>query len=230
MTQCQDPPAFRPRKIMKKPPTKPQPKLDLGKLHAADYAATRTPALVTLKPATYLAIAGQGEPGGAVFTDRIGALYGVAFTVKMTRKFAGLQDYAVGKLECVWPMAADGDYFSRTPRQEWEWKLLIRTPDFVGANDLKRAVSALLDKGKPPSVREVRLETIAEGQCVQMLHVGPYDQEGETIQVMAAFAQRQGLKFQGRHHEIFVSDPRRVAPAKLKTILRHPVVKADPAG
>jgi len=201
---------------------KPQPKLDLYKLHKAEYAAARKPALVELKPAAYLAISGQGSPGGQAFTASIGALYGVAFTIKMTRKFAGKQDYAVCKLEGQWWTEPEAD-FGKLPPDEWRWNLLIRTPDFIGAADLRQAVTALVKRGKGEEAARVRLKSLTEGLCVQMLHVGPYDKECETIAVMRAFAEKQGLALSGRHHEIYLSDPRRVPPARLKTILRHPV-------
>jgi hypothetical protein len=201
---------------------KPQPKLDLYKLHKAEYAATRKPALVEVKPASYLAISGQGAPGGDLFTASIGALYGVAFTIKMTRKFAGQQDYAVCKLEGQWwsELAAD---FAKLPKDQWLWKLLIRTPDFIKEDDLRQAVAVLLKRGKGEDVKRGRLESLAEGLCVQMLHVGPYDRECETIAVMKAFAEKQQLVFSGKHHEIYLSDPRRVPPERVKTIVRQPV-------
>jgi len=102
---------------------------------------------------------------------------------------------------------------------------MIRTPDIVTKDELQKAVSVLIEKGKSPAVREVKLESVSEGLCVQMLHVGPYDREGETIELMKAFAEQQGLEFHDRHHEIYLSDPRQVAPERLKTILRHPVRK-----
>ena len=201
---------------------KAQPKIDLYKQHKADYAATRKPALVDLKPASYLAISGQGAPGGPEFTDSIGALYGAAFTIKMTRKFAGKQDYGVCKLEGQW--WGDGaQNFATLPCEQWRWKLLIRTPDFISDQDLRKAVAVLLKRGKAADVKRVQLETLAEGRCVQMLHVGPYEKECETVAVMKAFAEKQQLQFSGRHHEIYLSDPRRVAPERLKTILRQPV-------
>jgi hypothetical protein len=201
---------------------KPQSKLDLYKLHKAEYAATRKPALVEVKPASYLAISGQGAPGGEVFTASIGALYGMAFTIKMTRKFAGQQDYAVCKLEGQWwsELAAD---FARLPKDQWLWKLLIRTPDFIKDDDLRQSVAVLLKRGKGEDVKRVRLESLAEGRCVQMLHVGPYEKEGETVAVMKDFAEKQQLLFSGKHHEIYLSDPRRVPPERLKTIVRQPV-------
>ena len=149
-------------------------KLDLYKLHKAEYAMPKKPALVRTKPAQYLAINGQGAPGGPRFTACIGALYGAAFTIKMTRKFAGKQDYAVCKLEGQWFM--DGETACR-PKDEWKWKLMIRTPDFISPEDLKTAVATLLKRGKSREVEEVALETIDEGACVQMLHVGPYEKE-----------------------------------------------------
>lgn len=201
---------------------KTQQKIDLYKLHKAGYAATRKPALVELRPAQYLAIDGQGAPGGNVFTESIGALYGMAYTIKMTRKFSGLQDYGVCKLEGLW-WSDSGRCFADLPKAQWQWKLLIRTPDFVAKDDLKKAVVVLLKRGKGEAVKDVRLETIAEGRCVQMLHVGPYDKEPQSIAIMQGFAEQQGLQFRGRHHEIYLSDPRRVAPERLRTILRVPV-------
>lgn len=195
-------------------------KIDLYQQHKQEYVAPKTPVLLTIKPAKYLAIDGRGAPGGPRFSAAIGALYAVAFTIKMTRKFAGKQDYAVSKLEGLWHF--DGDP-AKTPRDEWRWTLVIRTPAFVTAAELRKAVATLLAKDKPAEVKEVRLETLKEGGCVQMLHVGPYDRESETIEMMRVFAGRKGLELAGPHHEIYLSDPRRVPAARLKTILREPV-------
>jgi hypothetical protein len=101
--------------------------------------------------------------------------------------------------------------------------LLIRTPPLVTPAELKKAIAVLIERGTPAPVRDVRLKTIREGRCVQMLHVGRYEDEGPAWQAMQAFAGSRGLSFAGPHHEIYLSDPRRVAPAKLKTILRKPV-------
>ena len=99
----------------------------------------------------------------------------------------------------------------------------MRSPDFLAPADLAAAVAALLDKGKPATVKEVTLTTLDEGSCVQMLHVGPYEREPESIALMQAFASGKSLVFAGSHHEIYLSDPRRVPPERLKTILRVPV-------
>jgi hypothetical protein len=197
-------------------------KLDLYKEHKAEYVTPKKPVLVDIKPANYLTIVGRGEPGGEIFQAKIGALYAVAFTIKMTKKFAG-RDYKVCAPEALWWGTAGRPDFFREPSDRWNWKLMIRTPEFIKKPDLAEAVEKLKAKGKGPEVAEVQLETISEGRCVQMLHVGPYDREPETVAQMAAFVKESGLSFHGLHHEIYLSDPRRVAPERLRTILRLPV-------
>ncbi len=198
-------------------------KIDLFKLHKDEYVARKKPLIVTVQPARYLAIQGRGEPGGEEFQIRVGALYAAAFTLKFSSKGEG-RDYAVCKLEAIWwaDGCSDGD-FSKVPKEQWRWQLIIRTPDFIDDGALSAAADKILAKGKCPEIVDVRLEELDEGRCVQMLHVGPYEDEPETMAVMRAFAEEQGLAFAGRHHEIYLSDPRRVEPARLRTILRMPV-------
>jgi len=199
-------------------------KLDLYKENKAEYAAKLAPAVVKIGPAVYLSISGRGAPGGNAFSEAIGALYGVAFTIKMAHKFGGKQDYAVCKLEGVWPNL---DFDEVNPdRESWTWRLMIRTPKFITKKDLSQAVETLIKRGKGPDVKRVELQPLTEGQCVQALHVGPYKEEGPKIKAMRDFAEKQGLRVVGAHHEIYLSDPRRVAPAKLRTILRQPVKPA----
>lgn len=199
-----------------------QAKLDLYKEHKAEYVTPRQPVLVNVKPAKYLTVTGQSAPAGKEFQAAIGALYGVAFTMKMTRKFAG-QDYKVCHLEGQWWGENETGDFSTQPPETWNWRLMIRVPEFIRESDVKSAVKKLKEKGKGDDADHVRLETIKEGKCVQMLHVGPYGEESATISRMIEYAQQSGLTCRGRHHEIYLSDPRRVAPAKLRTILRQPV-------
>lgn len=186
-------------------------KLDLYAQFKSEYVTPKGPVLLKVSPARYLSISGTGEPGGAEFEKKIGALYNVAFTIKMAKKAAG-QDYAVAKLECLWPN-----------NDRSLWVLAIRTPDFIGATELRAAVKVLLAKGKDAEVGEVEILKLKEGQCVQVLHVGPYDKVGETIEKLLSFAKAQGLAFRDALHEIYLSDPRRVSPTKLRTIIRHPV-------
>ncbi len=197
-------------------------KIDLFKQFKSEYKAVGKPVLIEASEAQYLAIEGQGEPGGAVFAESVGALYGMAFTIKMTRKAAGLGDYVVCKLEAVWGGEGDEEFCNLPPKQ-WHWKMMIRTPDCVGSSDLERAAEAIVNKGKGEEVRRVGLEKLDEGLCVQMLHVGPYDKEGETVEVMKQFAAESGYELHGKHHEIYLSDPRRVPPERLKTILRRQI-------
>lgn len=184
-------------------------KLDLYREHAADYAARLNPAIVNIARCQYLAIDGTGTPGGPEFETCIAALYGVAFTTKMAQKVEG-RDYGVAKLEGLWP----------DPRT---WTLLIRTPEFVNRRHVDAAIHKLLQKGKTIPVEAVRLLPLHEAWCVQALHVGPYSNESSTLQKMCECAVRAGMEFSGTLHEIYLSDPRRVAPERLRTILRQPL-------
>lgn len=201
-----------------------QDKIDLFKLHKNEYGASRKPRLVTVGAARYLAVDGAGAPAGTDFQEATGALYAAAYTIKMASKTAG-RDYAVCKLEAIWWTDAGDDSASMqaTPVGEWRWSVMIRTPEFIGKKELRAAAARIEEKGKTPGIERVRLEKLREGSCVQALHVGPYDQEEETIALLEEYAAGEGLALRGRHHEVYLSDPRRVEPERLKTILRHPV-------
>jgi hypothetical protein len=204
-------------------------KIDLYKLHSADYVAPRKPAIVDMGSATYLGILGRGKPGGPEFQAKLGALYNVAFTIKMASKASG-RDYAVCKLEGLWWGDNLKPDFTVEPRGAWNWKLIIRVPEFINKSVLAEAIRKLKAAGKPPEVADVRLESLEEARCVQMLHVGPYESEAKTIEVMKQFAGNQGYKLKGLHHEIYLSDPRRVDAARLRTIIRYPLVKSKGKG
>jgi hypothetical protein len=192
-------------------------KLDLYKEHADEYVAGKAPTFVKPGRAQYLTIVGIGDPGGKDFQDCVGALYAIAFTIKMAKRYAG-HDYHVAKLEGLW---------STPDAQGWcQWKLLIRTPDFIDVNDLRNAIAVCVGK-KRSLAEKVNLEVLDEGICVQALHIGPYKTETETIRVMEEVAAHEGYRLAGPHHEIYLSDPRRVAPERLRTILRYPVVTAN---
>jgi hypothetical protein len=201
----------------------PIAKLDLYQVNKAEYATPRKPVILRIAKASYLGIAGRGTPGGEAFERAIGALYSVAFTTKMASKFAG-RDYTVCKLEGLW-WVDSGRSFQTEPKDKWSWRLLIRTPDFIGKHELEGTHKQLAEKGKDPLFKDVGLLALDEGQCVQMLHTGPYDREPETVAQMETFCAAEGYRFDGLHHEIYLSDPRRVAAEKLRTILRIPVRK-----
>lgn len=218
-------------------------KLDLYKVHAKEYAAKPAPSLVEIGPCQYLTIEGKGEPAGEIFVEKVGHLYAAAFGIKMPYKKATGVDYAIGKLEGLWWCEAAGimrdgtarahnpsdDLLSvvqHTPRSQWQWRMLIRTPDFITQQHLAEAIEMQLKKGKAAGIREVALQTIEEGLCLQALHIGPYASEmSTTIPAMYAYMAANGLAHRGLHHEIYLGDPNRVAPDKLKTILRQPVVR-----
>ena len=195
-------------------------KLDLYRRYKGEYVTPRNPALVRVGPARYLSVSGRGDPNGPGFGAAVGALYGAAFTIKMAKK-AAKRDYVVAKLEGLWWGGKRGKLLVDSPRRTWRWKVLIRVPTFVTASDVARAKRELVRRGK--SGGTVRLESLREGRVVQLLHVGPYDREHESLGRMEEFARATGVRLAGRHHEIYLSDPRRVAPARLRMILRRPV-------
>ena len=198
----------------------PAEKLDLYKKHKNEYLASAMASFVRVGPALYLAFDGRGKPGAPDFATGIGAMYNVAFTVKMAFKSAG-KDYAVTKLEALW--WRDGDDSAPTKETLWNWRLLIRVPTFVTAAELAAAQDSLVAKGKPDDVRRVHLVELHEDTCVQILHVGSYQEEGPSIERMRRFAEISGRTFNGKHHEIYLSDPNKTAGEKLRTILRQPV-------
>jgi hypothetical protein len=205
-------------------------KLDLTKLYKPYYTAKGRPELVDIGAARYLSIMGQGDPSAAAFGERIEALYSTAYTIKFTFKEQG-KDFTVAKLEGQWwydQVKYGGLTMEEAPtkisRSEWEYRLLIRLPEYVSEKDVATAVEGVLAKKGITLAREVRFFEMTEGRCVQMLHVGPFDKEPETLQVMKGFMDEKGLGQNGLHHEIYLSDFRKTAPEKLKTILREPVV------
>lgn len=198
-------------------------KIDLYKEHKDEYVKPKEPALVQIKPAKYLTATGRGKPGDDLFQSQIGALFGLAYTIKMTAKFAGGQDFKVSGVEGLYWGDEPGGCIPAEGVENFNWKLMIRVPANTTENQLEAAAAKLKEKGKNGPFDDVSLETLKEGKCVQVLHTGPYDAEGRTIARMQAFCTEKGLQFAGKHHEIYLSDPRRVAPEKLKTILRQPV-------
>jgi len=206
-------------------PAKASEKIDLFKLHKEEYAQPKKPKIITVSRAQYLAIDGMGDPAGDVFQDSIGGLYLMAYTLKFAGKAAG-RDFGVCKLEAIWRFEEASKPISEIPKSDWRWTMMIRVPEFIADADLAAARDALRDKGKEGDFDAVGLRELEEGECVQMLHVGPYEQEPETIAIMAEYMADNGLRPAGNHHEVYLSDPRRVPPERLRTILRQPVSPA----
>lgn len=196
-------------------------KTDLTKVHKELYTAKSQPALIFVPAGHYVAITGKGDPDGPVFAESTQALYTAAYSVKNAYKQAG-QDFTVSKLEGTWWVEQEG-YPRDVPREEWHWQLLIRMPDYVTSTIVQHALKTAFQKKQLPLLQKVSLVTLAEGRSVQILHTGPYSEEPATLKVMEHFIKEEGLVYNGRHHEIYLSDPRKTAPAKMKTILRQPV-------
>ena len=179
----------------------------------------------------FIAVRGKGNPNeeGGAYKQSIGLLYGVAFTIKMSKmgyhRIDGYFDYVVPPLEGLWwQEGSDGINYSR--KEDFEWISMIRLPDFVTKAEFDWAIAEASEK-KKTDFSKVEFLSYEEGLCVQCMHIGPYDDEPATIEAMDAFAKEQGFlpDMQGprRHHEIYLSDVRKCNPEKLKTVIRHPV-------
>ncbi|MBW7455887.1 GyrI-like domain-containing protein [Paenibacillus sepulcri] len=194
-------------------------KLDLTKADKTYYGAVKTPQLIELGAISYLTCTGRGEPGGEVFSQAVEALYKVGYAIKAICKKEA-RDFTVAKLEGLWWFDSDLPAAS-FPRVEWNWKLLIRQPDFVTSGNVEQARSQVVSRLS--SAGQVSYEALSEGSCVQMLHIGPYSEEPASIARIHAFMTEQELRQNGLHHEIYLSDSRRTDSSVLKTILRLPV-------
>lgn len=207
---------------------------DYKKEYKEFYMPKNRPGIVTVPRMNYIAVCGQGDPNDedGEYKQSIGLLYGIAFTIKMSKKgnrqMEGYFDYVVTPLEGFWWQ--DGvsgiDY---AHKENFKWISVIRLPDFVTKADFEWAVREATAK-KKTDFSKVEFLTYDEGLCVQCMHIGSYDDEPETIALMHEFMEKEGYALditdKRMHHEIYLSDARRVAPEKLKTVIRHPIRKA----
>ena len=204
---------------------------DFQKEYREFYLPKNKPELLTIPPMNFLAVRGMGDPNqeGGAYKEAIGLLYGIAFTIKMsklgTKSLDGYFDFVVPPLEGLWWQAGTaGIDFAH--KETFQWISLIRLPDFVGQEAFRWAVEEATEK-KKLDFSKVEYLHYEEGLCVQCMHRGPYDQEPATIEAMDTYARERGYEtdfFQGRyHHEIYLSDVRRCKPENLKTVIRHPV-------
>ena len=196
-------------------------KLDLLKEYKVYYKAGTKPEIVEFDPIQYLAVEGKGEPAGEEFTSKIEVLYPLAYGIKKVCKDEG-NDFGVPKLEGLW-WVKDNKSALEVPRSEWCWKLLIRMPEFVTEGMMVSVQPEVAKKKKNELIHDISFEKISEGRCVQIIHIGPYSTEPETINKLIAFIAESGLSVNGLHHEIYLSDPRKTEPLKMKTLIRYPV-------
>ncbi|WP_181779955.1 GyrI-like domain-containing protein [Pseudonocardia pini] len=196
------------------------------KRELACYTAKRdSPQVVDVPDLQYLMIDGHGDPNTSVRDAAISALYPLAYALKFaSRKELG-RDYVVMPLEGLWWAEDMRAFTAERDKSRWDWTLMIMVPDWTTAEMVDAARLAL--RTPPERVADVRLETLSEGRCVQALHIGSYDDEADLLRhIHEEVIPGQGLTLRGKHHEIYLSDPRRVEPARLRTILRQPVSRA----
>ena len=170
----------------------------------------------------FLLIDGEGSPASPQYTAAIEALFGVSYTLKfMVKKGKGV-DYAVMPLEGLW-WVDDMAKFSAEHKDEWKWTSMIMQPKYVTSDDVKVAVEQVKKKKNLVALPKLRFESFHEGPAAQIMHIGPYSAEGPNIAKIHAFILNSGHSLSGKHHEIYLNNPGKVAPEKLKTILRQPM-------
>ncbi len=196
---------------------------DLQKLY---FPSPKDPEFVEVPPMRFIVVEGKGDPNTSKeYQDAIGALYSVAYTAKFTlKKAAKEKDFVVMPLESLW-WSEEREDFANAPKSEWSWKAMIMVPKHVDETVVRETISQLKKKGKDkdlPGLARLKLEEFEEGNSAQIMHIGPYSAERPTIEKLHKFIADNGRKLRGRHHEIYLGDPRRSKPEKLKTVVRQP--------
>lgn len=207
---------------------------DFKKEYKEFYLPPKKPTIVDVPKMNYLAVRGKGDPNqeDGEYKEAIGLLYGIAFTIKMSKKtdyqMEGYFDYVVPPLEGFW-WQKDVKGIDYAHKENFEWISMIRLPDFVTKKDFDWAIDQATKK-KKTDFSKVEFMSVEEGLCVQCMHIGSYDDEPATVDLMHAYMEKEGyvldINDERRHHEIYLSDARKVAPEKLKTVIRHPIKKA----
>jgi len=200
------------------------------KKEKAIYFPKTQPEIIQIPAFKFLTIAGEGNPNSEFFSEYIGALYAVSYAIKMTLKKEtppkGYMDYTVYPLEGVWDITEEAKktFNGKIDKDDLVFNLMIRQPDFVEEAFVDRMIAHSKKKKPHPLLDQVKFEKITEGQCVQMMHIGSYDEEEASFKIMEEFTETKGLKRVSKiHREIYLSDFRKVAPEKLKTVLRFNV-------
>lgn len=196
--------------------------IDLKKTERPLYSAASDPELVDVPPMGYLMVDGAGNPSGPEYRAAVETLYPVAYTLRaLIKEQAGLA-YVVCPLEGLW-WSEDMTAFVTNDKDSWLWTSLIRQPPEVTPELAKEAIERVIETRNPPAGDAIRFDVFDEGRSAQIMHVGPFADEGRTIQRLHAFIAEQGYVLAGKHHEIYLTDPRRTAPEKMRTLIRQPV-------
>ena len=198
-----------------------------GELKHLYKPSDKEPVVVDVPEMNFLMADGRGNPNTAQeYKDAVSALYSVAYALKfMIKKGPEAIDYSVLPLEGLW-WADDMADFVNGNKDNWKWTALIMQPKYVTRDLFKKAVEQVAKRKELTALGKVRFESFKEGASVQIMYLGPYADEGPTIQRLHAFAAENGYKLRGKHHEIYLNDPERSAPDKLRTVIRQPVEKA----
>jgi hypothetical protein len=199
-------------------------KIDLKKKLKALYNPTaKEVTLIDIPKMNFIMIDGQGAPESEQFMQAMQAMYPIAYNIKFDKKKEGGPDFTVMALEGLW-WAEDMRVFmpETSDRNKWQWTVMMMQPDFITRRDFENAVKAAKKKKDNPALDNIRFESFTEGKSVQIMHIGPYSAEGPNIQKIHQKIAEIGGKLSGKHHEIYLSDPRRVTPDKMKTVLRQP--------
>ncbi len=200
--------------------------LDYRKKFGELYGAKRAPAVVRVPALSYLMVDGRGDPNQArEYREAVEALFSLSYTLKFAVKRGAGKDFRVMPLEGQW-WCEDMRRFSVDDKSNWQWTLMILQPPEVSAPLVRQCRAALAAKKELPALEKLRYEKFAEGRCAQILHVGPFSEEGPTVERLHAFIEEQGGRLAGKHHEIYLSDIRRAAPAKWRTVIRQPFSSA----
>ncbi len=202
--------------------------VDLKKLLRDAYSAkVGEPKLVDIGPRPFLMIDGHGDPNTAPeYVDAVEALYPIAYAIRARIKKETGDAYTVMPLEGLW-WADDMKLFSVERKGDWNWTMMISLPDVVSVEIAEATIEDTARKKQLSAGSRVRFEVFGEGECVQVMHLGPYAAEAPSIEVLHRYIEEQGLSRRGLHHEIYLGDPRRTEPARLKTIIRQPVEKRE---
>ncbi len=181
-------------------------------------------ATVDVPKLKFLMIDGTGNPNTSQeFSDAVAALYSVSYTIKfLIKKGKSSIDYGVMPLEGLW-WTDDAAQFNAEDKDNWHWTVMIMQPKYVTESIVLEAVEQVKEKKDPPALHKVRFEDFHEGLSAQVLHIGPYAEEGPTITKLHSDIREDGRQLRGKHHEIYLSDPRKSAPQRLKTIIRQPI-------
>lgn len=171
----------------------------------------------------FLMVDGAGDPNASqAYTDAVEVLFMVSYAAKfLVKKGASAVDYGVMPLEGLW-WADDLSKFSTNDKSNWKWTAMIMQPTFVTSDIVERAISDVTKKKNPSGIARVRLDRLSEGRCAQIMHIGPFSEEGPTIEKVYRFIDSRGRRT-GKHHEIYLSDIRKADPSKWKTIIRQPM-------